>query len=278
MPLPVIGVFDSGLGGLTGFRKLRELLPDHPLVYFGDTARVPYGTKSNDTIVRFAKQDVRFLLSQSASSVFIACGTVSSVALDDLRATFGIPFTGVVEPAAREAFRIASSKEGKVLILGTDATIRSRSYESKLITLDRGLSIRKKACPLFVPLAENLHAGRGDRAAEAAAHSYLDEFVDFRPDVIILGCTHFPLLSDIISDILPDSALISAGEEAAKEVAAAVSKSPSRRRKNASLSCVKEAFFTSGDADTFASDASVYLGRKIEKAEHVDIESFEEDT
>ncbi|MBP5230168.1 MAG: glutamate racemase [Clostridia bacterium] len=272
MPLPTLGVFDSGLGGLTGYRSLRSLLPDHPLVYFGDTARVPYGTRPEEEIRRFARQDVRFLLSRFVSAVLVACGTVSSVALEDLRQTFGLPIVGVVGPAAETACRIASAGNGKILVLGTEATVRSRSFESAVLALDPRLTVRQQACPLFVPLAENLRVRRGDPAATAAAHAYLDPYRDYRPDAVILGCTHFPLLADIISDVLPGPVCISAGEEAAKRMAEdALRLLPDAvpGRKPAA-----ERFFTSGDPASFARDASVYLGRKIRSAARVDIDSF----
>ena len=273
MRLPTIGIFDSGLGGLTGFRALRNLLPRHPLVYFGDTARVPYGTKTPSEILRYAEQDVRFLLSRSASAVLVACGTVSSVALRQLRERFDVPFTGVVEPAAKAAFKIASAKNGRILVLGTEATVRSDSFRSCLLSMDGSLSVRQQACPLFVPLAENLRTKRGDASAEAVAHQYLDPYVSFRPDVVVLGCTHFPLLSDIIEDVLPGPVRVSAGEEAAKEMAELFPEDGSSLSGRPGT----DRFFTSGNAAAFARDASVYLDRPVRNARHVSIESFQED-
>ena len=272
MSLPPIGIFDSGLGGLTGYRALRRLLPGHPLVSFGDTARVPYGTRPQDEILRFAEQDVRFLLSQSAAAVFVACGTVSSVALPALREKFSVPFTGVVEPACEKAVSIASRGTGAVLVLGTEAAVRSRSFERCLLSMAPDLKIRQKACPLFVPLAENLHTKRGDPAATGVARAYLDPFRDFRPDVIILGCTHFPLLSEIIADVFPGPVLLSAGEEAAKKVALSVS--ASSLTEDSLRSAGKTRFFTSGDPELFAKDASVYLGRTVRRVAHIAIDRY----
>jgi len=268
-----IGVFDSGLGGLTGFRALKRRLPDYPLIYFGDTARVPYGTKTEDCIRRYARQDIRFLLTHSVSAILIACGTVSSVALPFLKDRYPVPLTGVVEPAARAACKIASAREGKVLVLGTDATVRSRSFEQALLALDNRLSIRQQACPLFVPLAENLRTGRGDPAATAAAHAYLDPYLDFKPDVILLGCTHFPLLSEIIADVFPEPVLISAGEEAAAELADAIRKRD-RSDDSGERPEAEDRFFTSGDPDQFGRDASAFLGSPVSRVTRVSISRY----
>ena len=268
-----IGVFDSGLGGLTGFRALKRLLPDYPLVYFGDTARVPYGTKTESTIRRYARQDIRFLLSHSVSAILVACGTVSSVALPALKGAYPLPIIGVVEPAAEAACRMASGGSGKVLVLGTEATVRSCAFEKAIRSRDSRLTVRQQACPLFVPLAENLHTKRGDPAATAVAHAYLDPYLDFRPDVILLGCTHFPLLSEIIRDVFPGPFLVSAGEEAAAETAKTVlgPESPGTRR---SADPAGDLFFTSGNPTQFALDASAYLDRPVSGVTRIAISRF----
>ena len=260
-----IGLFDSGLGGLTGFRALRELLPGRDLLYFGDTARVPYGTKSREVIRRFALQDTRFLLSKAVSAVLVACGTVSSNALDLLEQTFSTPFVGVVAPASEKAAEIACGAGGRVLVLGTAATVRSDSYKKALLQIDPKLEVKQVACPLFVPLAENRHTAKGDIAATAIAREYLEPFADFRPDAMILGCTHFPLLSDVIADVLPAPVQVSAGEEAAKKMAALVG----------DCEGVGESlFFTSDDAASFGEAAELFLGSPVEKAFHVNIEEY----
>ena len=271
-----VGVFDSGLGGLTGFRALKRLLPDHPLVYFGDTARVPYGTKSESCIRRYARQDLSFLLSKSVSAVLVACGTVSSVALPALQKHCPVPVVGVVKPAAGTACRIASKATGKVLVLGTDATIRSRSFERALLAGNGRLTVRQQACPLFVPLAENLHTKRGDPSATAIAHEYLDPYLDFRPDVILLGCTHFPLLSEIIRDVFPGPVLISAGEEAASELAGIVRRMDPAGEERGDAAA-EDLFFTSGNPEQFALDASAYLDRPVSHVSRISVTHFTED-
>lgn len=260
-----IGLFDSGMGGLTGYRALRRLLPGRDLVYFGDTARVPYGTKSREVIRRFALQDTRFLLTRQVSAVLVACGTVSSNALDLLEQTFSLPFVGVVSPAAKRASEIALAGNGRVLVLGTAATVRSGSFREALLKENASLDVRQAACPLFVPLAENAHTGRGDVAAAAIAREYLESFRPFRPDAVILGCTHFPLLSEVIADVLPEPVQVSAGEEAAKAMA---------------LLCGDcegvgtDTFYTSDDPEAFSEAAKPFLGLSVPVAYHVDIEVY----
>lgn len=264
-----IGVFDSGLGGLTGYRALRELLPAHDLVYFGDNARVPYGTKSREVICRYALQDTRFLLSRDVRAVLVACGTVSSNALELLQERFDVPFVGVVSPAAEAAVRIASAKNGKILVLGTAATVKSGAYEKAIRALDASVEVASVACPMFVPLAENGHTQKGDVAATAITHKYLDPYMDFHADAVILGCTHFPLLSDVISSVLPTPALVSAGAESARAMAELV---------GAQLpdgGCGTDAFYTSDDPASFAENACRFLGHPLGvNVSKVDIETY----
>lgn len=260
-----IGLFDSGLGGLTGFRALRELLPGRDLVYFGDTARVPYGTKSREVICRFALQDTRFLLSENVSAVLVACGTVSSNALELLEQTFALPFVGVVSPAAERAAQIAGGKNGRVLVLGTAATVRSNAYRDALLRIEPGLEVMQQPCPLFVPLAENGHTEKGDVAATAIAKEYLEPYTSFAPDAVILGCTHFPLLAEVIADVLPAPKQVSAGEEAAKKMASLVGDCPGKG---------SSTFYTSDDVSSFSEQAERFLGSPAERVFHADIEKY----
>lgn len=184
-----IGVFDSGLGGLTAVRELARLMPEEDLIYFGDTGRVPYGGRSQDTITTYARQDVRFLRSFDPKAIVIACGTVSTIALDVLRRENDIPVFGVVGPAVRAAARLA--KDGPVGLIGTKATIRSGAYERALARLRSELQVCSEACPLFVPLVET-----GDSAPasviETVAAEYLAPMKGAGVDTLILGCTHYP--------------------------------------------------------------------------------------
>ena len=209
-----IGIFDSGLGGLTAFRELEKQLPGENLIYFGDTGRVPYGGKGRDTIVKYAQQVMRFLQGFDVKAVVIACGTVSSVAFDEVAALSAVPVIGVVEPAAAAA--AAATKNGRVGVLGTSATIRSGSYEKELKKRRPDVQVFSRACPLFVPLVENGHFRRDDPMARLAAHEYLDDFGD-GADTVILGCTHYPILRGVIGDVLGEGiTLIDAGAETAR--------------------------------------------------------------
>lgn len=264
-----IGVFDSGLGGLTGYRVLRELLPEEDLVYFGDNARVPYGTKSREVICRYALQDTRFLLSRDVRAVLVACGTVSSNALELLQERFDVPFVGVVSPAAEAAVKAVSAKNGNILVLGTAATVGSGAYEKAIRSLDRSVRVASVACPMFVPLAENGHTEKGDIAATAIAREYLDPYREFHADAVILGCTHFPLLAPIIADVLPEPTLISAGAESAHAMAKLA------QSQNFAGGNGTDAFYTSDDPVSFAENASRFLGRPLGAAvSKVDIETY----
>ncbi len=187
-----IGIFDSGLGGLTAAAEFEKVFPGKQYIYFGDTARVPYGTKSAETIKRYATQDCNFLLSKSASLIIAACGTVSANAMDALRESFSVPIIGVVEPAALKAVEIAVNGKGKVIVLGTSATVASGAYEKAIKKADKNVRVVSVACPMFVPLVENGYTSGA--AAEYFAEEYLGKVADFGADAVILGCTHYPLL------------------------------------------------------------------------------------
>ena len=212
-----IGVFDSGLGGLSAVREIRALLPHEDLVYFGDTGRVPYGTRSRTTIRRYAAQDIRFLLSHAdCKAVVVACGTVSANALDDLRAENDIPIIGVIDPAVDAAAR--ATKNGKIGVIATPSTIASGAYERALLEKDPSFSVTGQACALFVPLVENGFVDADDPIPYLTAERYLAPIRESGADTLILGCTHYPLLSAVISRVLPDVTLIDTGREAANSL------------------------------------------------------------
>lgn len=221
---PAIGVFDSGVGGLTALVKLAELLPAENLIYLGDTARVPYGNRSAETIHRYAQECVEFLLQHSVHLIMVACNTISSVALPLIEKIAPVPVVGVIFPAANEALR--HSSRGVIGVIGTRATVQARSYETAIRQLAGGgsdLTIYSQACPLFVPLVEE---GLQDHAATyEIAREYLLPFRDAGLESLILGCTHYPLLKKVISDIMPGVRLIDSGEQAALEVVRKLSKS-----------------------------------------------------
>ena len=212
-----IGVFDSGLGGLTAVRSLKKILPEEDLIYFGDTSRVPYGGRSRETILKYARQDVRFLRSFDLKAILIACGTVSTTSLETLKAENDLPMVGVVEPTCAQATAVTKNK--RVGMIATQASVRAGTYKKTLAELDPDIQVFAKACPLFVPLVENGRFHRGDMVIETIAREYLDPMRETGIDTLILGCTHYPLLTEIIAGVMgPGVELVSAGEESAFEL------------------------------------------------------------
>lgn len=211
-----IGVFDSGIGGLTVMHALMERLPHESLVYFGDTARVPYGPKSPATVVRFSFENVELLTGRGIKAVVVACNTATAHALPALRERFDLPIVGVVGPGARAA--AAATRSGRIGVIGTYGTIGSGAYEKALLAIRPDLEIVSRACPLFVPLAEE---GMTDHpAARLIAAEYLAPFREDGIDTLILGCTHYPLLKPVIAETLGrEVTLIDSAEETARETA-----------------------------------------------------------
>ena len=209
-----IGVFDSGLGGLTGVRELAKLLPGEDIVYFGDTARTPYGSRSRDTILRYGKQDIEFLLSKGVKAILCACNTVSSTLPETYTDALPVPFVGVVRAAAAAA--AARSASGRIGIIATAATVKSGSYEAAIRPLRPDARLTAQACPLFVPLVEEGRFCSGDVVVETVAAEYLAPLREERIDTLVLGCTHYPLLTEIISGAMGGSVfLVDSGREAA---------------------------------------------------------------
>ncbi len=210
-----IGVFDSGLGGLTAMRKLVEAMPNEDLIYLGDTGRVPYGGRSRDTIIKYARQDIEFLLSHNIKAIAVACGTVSTVALEHVAREYDTPIFGVVEPAAWKAARLTQT--GRIGIIGTVNSVASGAYDRAIQGFRPGSETFSKACPLFVPLVENGRIHRGDKVIELVVEEYLSGLRDKDIDTLILGCTHYPLLSEVIGDFMgPQVQLVSPGAETAE--------------------------------------------------------------
>ena len=195
-----IGVFDSGLGGLTAVRELAAQMPNETLIYFGDTGRVPYGGRSRDTIIRYARQDVAFLRTFDLKAVVVACGTVSATALPQLQAEQDIPVFGVVEPTARQAAE--ETRNQKIGLIATRATIRTGAYERAIARLDPAAAVYPLACPLFVPLVENGRTQPGDVVIETVAAEYLAPLKEAGVDTLVLGCTHYPLLREVIGGFM----------------------------------------------------------------------------
>ena len=266
-----IGVFDSGMGGLTALRELRRLLPGEDLVYFGDTGRVPYGGRSRETITRYARQDVAFLRSFDLKAIVIACGTVTSNSLDLLRAENDLPLFGVVEPAAREA--VAATRAKRVGVIATAASIRSGAYERIIASLDPGIRLWPKPCPLFVPLVENGRYAVGDKVVELVAEEYLAELRDAGVDTLVMGCTHYPLLTQVIAETMgPGVALVDAGAACARAVAAALARGGALSGETAGGA---RRYYVSDSTDDFAALASIFLrGPVTEPVEQVEIERY----
>ena len=212
-----IGVFDSGLGGLTAVAELQKILPSENIIYFGDTSRVPYGGRSREILLKYARQDVAFLRSIDIKAILVACGTVSTTALPTLREESDLPIMGVVEPACRRAAEITGNR--RIGMIATGASVSSGTYERVLRELDADIAVFSRACPLFVPLVENGRFRRGDSVIETVAREYLEPLQAENIDTLILGCTHYPLLTEVIADIMGDGVtLINAGAEAAREM------------------------------------------------------------
>ncbi len=263
----MIGIFDSGLGGLTALCELAALLPHEDMIYFGDTGRVPYGSKSEATIVRYSVQDMNFLCGFGIDAALVACGTASSTALPTLREKFDIPVFGVIEAAAREA--AATTRSGRVGVLGTSTTVRNGAFERAVKDADMSVEVTSVACPLFVHLVENGFIERGDAVTLAAAERYLAPLRGSGIDTLILGCTHYPIISWAIEAVLPGVRLISSGEAAAKMLASELGHGGGDGKQG------KIRFFVSDTPDDFEAAARVFMGSfPIGHAEYVDISKY----
>ena len=254
-----IGVFDSGLGGLTTVRELCRLLPEEDIVYFGDTGRVPYGSRSRETIVKYARQDVAFLRTFDLKTIVIACGTVSTTALDVLAAENPIPVLGVVAPAARAAAR--ATRSGSIGLIGIQASIRSGAYERLIRAENPAARVLAQPCPLFVPLVENGRFRPGDVVIETVAAEYLEPFQDAGVDTLVLGCTHYPLLTEVIGNCMgPGVTLVNVGEKCACRVAErlggmAALAEPGRRGESR--------YYVSDSVEDFSRLASIFLRQDV---------------
>lgn len=264
-----IAVFDSGLGGLSVVRHLRHVLPREPVVYFGDTARVPYGTKSRETVIRFALQDARFLLRFDPKLIVVACNTASAVALPALRDALDVPVVGVVEAGARAAVRCAAG--GPVGVIGTEATIRSGSYTAEIRRLDARLDVIARPCPLLVPLVEE---GRSpdDPIVRLAVEEYLAPLRAAGVRAVVLACTHYPLLAPAIGRALGEATcIVDCGEQTARDVARILRQANalSAAAAPASMRC-----FVSDRPQRFAELAARFLGAPLSDVQHVPLDEI----
>ncbi|MGI6260744.1 MAG: glutamate racemase [Acutalibacteraceae bacterium] len=254
-----IGVFDSGLGGLTAVRELCRRLPHENIIFFGDTGRVPYGSRSREVIRKYAAQDMRFLQNNDVKMIIAACGTVSSAAAD-LGNALPLPFTGVVVPASHAAAKL--SRSGRIGVIGTAATIASGAYRREISRINPAAQVFEQSCPLFVPLVEGGFVNRNDPVTRMVAERYLAPLREQRIDTLILGCTHYPIIAGIIRDVMGDTVkLIDTGAEAAREAERMLD---GLGLKNASPEPGRCSFYVSDRVQGFAALGSLFLGRDID--------------
>lgn len=262
-----IGVFDSGVGGLTVVSELMNVIGNERIIYFGDTARVPYGNKSKDIVTKFSMQDVRFLLTKDVKAIVVACNTVSSNSLVDLKNKFDVPIFGVVIPGANEA--VKTTKNKKVGVIGTVATIRSNVYEEYIVAKDKEIKVYSKACPMFVPLAEE--DWTDNEIAYLTAKEYLTELVNFGIDSLVMGCTHYPLLRNCIKKVVGNGINL---VDPAHETALVLKKFlEDNNMFRAEKSIPSHEFYLSDPTDMFKRICNKALSREF-SAEQVDIEKF----
>ena len=257
-----IGIFDSGVGGLTVQRAVLEAVPAASTLYLGDTARVPYGTKSAETVTAYSLRNARLLASHGIDLLVVACNTASAVALPALRAELAVPVLGVVDPGARVA--ATASRTGRIGVIGTQGTIASGAYQEAIRRARPDAEVFARACPLFVPLAEEGWTEPDDEVVRAVVRRYLAPVREAKVDTLVLGCTHYPLLKRAIGEELPGVLLVDSAESIADEVAERfpddVHGEPASHR-----------FFVTDAPARFLAVAGRFLGRPVEQAEHVDV-------
>lgn len=268
MDLRPIGVFDSGIGGLTVVKEIMEQLPGESIVYFGDTARVPYGTKSKETVTRYSFQCIRFLLEKKVKAIVVACNTASAASLDAAKESFDIPFVGVVEPGAITACQ--STKVNKIGIIGTEGTVSSGAYEKEINIINNEVKMVLKACPLFVPIAEE--GWQDTEIARLTAREYLTELKGKGIDALIMACTHYPMLEKTIAEIMGDDIkLVNPAYETAKSLKQMLYGMDLR---NEGGDKPNHQFFVSDNPVKFKKVGENFLRKPISYVEKIDIEKY----
>ena len=265
-----IGVFDSGVGGLTVAREIMRQIPKERIIYFGDTARVPYGSKSKETIIRFSRQIIRFLQSKGVKAIVIACNTASALALETVQPEFDIPILGVVKAGAKEAAKV--TKNGKIGVIATESTIESQLYTKEIHSHKPNAQVLGKPCPLFVPLVEEgwLH----DPVTDEVAARYLKELQDKQVDTLILGCTHYPLLRSTIRKIMGDGVcLVNPAYETALELGRLLEEK-GLAGEGTEKNEFPYRFYVSDLADEFKAFANSILPYDVEMTKKIDIEKY----
>ena len=268
-----IGVFDSGLGGLTAVKQLMDVLPGEDIVYFGDTGRVPYGTRSNQTIVKYVMQDINFLKTFHIKMIVVACGTASTVALPAIEGRVGLPMVGVLSEAVASAVRL--TKNNKIGVIATPATIGSGAFERGLYAAMPQAQVYAQACPLFVPLVENGHFDTPVTAL--VVHEYLSPLKEAGVDTLIMGCTHYPLLERAVGRYMGSGVtLINVGQETAKYVKRYLTERDMLAQKRGKGNY---SYFVSDSVENFSRLGSIFLQQEIgEMVNLVDIEKYECDS
>ena len=265
-----IGVFDSGVGGLTVLAEIARLLPNEDIVYFGDQGRTPYGPRSKDIIIEFTRQDIGFLREQDVKFIVSACNTASSVALDVIREECDIDILGVIDPGARAA--AGATSNGKVGIIGTQATIASDAYPKAIHRISSKIKVFSLACPLFVPLAEEGYHDK--KATYLIAEDYLHTLRDNGIDTLVLGCTHYPLLKKVIQEVIGDGVnIIDSATSTAIEVRQYLEEKDLLKSAQGKTKGVQK-FYVSDVPDRFAPIAERFLGRRLNQIIRVDITKY----
>ncbi len=266
-----IGVFDSGVGGLTVAREIMRNIPDERIVYFGDTARVPYGSKSKETILRYSRQIIRFLRTQEVKAIVVACNTASAYALEDIRKELDIPIIGVVKPGARVAGN--TTRNGRIGVIGTEATVSSGIYTQFLQEQNPDIQVIGKACPLFVPLVEE--GWLKDPVTVEVATRYLKELMDQDIDTLILGCTHYPLLRSTLREIVGEGVtLVNPAYETARELKELLKHEHLENPGGRGSEAERYRFYVSDLADKFRRFANSILPFDIEMTKQINIEEY----
>jgi glutamate racemase len=260
-----IGIFDSGVGGLTVYRAIERRLPNESLIYLGDTARIPYGTRSLETVQRYAMEDAAFILSKNVKALVIACNTASALAANRLREKFDLPILGVIRPGARRA--VAVTRNGQIGVIATEATVASGAYERAMLAVRTGLEIISRSCPLFVPLTEEGWVNHP--VTRQVAEEYLAELRSTNVDTLVLGCTHYPILRPVIEAVLGDRlTYIDSGEAVADEVAELLESEGLLRQSQEPRT---EEFYVTDSATRFRRVAELFLGRPLDAVTPVEL-------
>ncbi len=266
-----IGVFDSGVGGLTVVREIMRQIPNERIVYFGDTARVPYGSKSKDTVTRFSRQIVRFLQTHQVKTIVVACNTASAYALEELEKETDIPIIGVVKPGAKVAVEV--TRNGKIGVIATEATIGSQIYTQYIKQLNKGVTIYGKACPLFVPLVEE--GLWQDPVTDEIAKRYLSELIDIDIDTLILGCTHYPLIRSTLGRVIGEKVtLVNPAYETARELKEMLEEKHIINEEHPALGANQYRFYVSDGAEKFKRFANSIIKYGILSAKTINIEQY----